>query len=138
MSLRFLLDTNLLSEATRPRPVAEVLRRLEREQEECATAAPVAHELRYGLRRLPAGRRRQQLTEAVEGALARLPVLPYDDEAARWHADQRARLETAGQVRPHVDGQIAAVAATVGLVLVTRNLKDFGSYVGLQVESWWT
>ena len=64
-------------------------------------------------------------------------VVAYDGPAAIWHADQGARLDAAGQARPYADGQVAAVAAAAGLVLITRNLKDMHGYQGLQVESWW-
>ena len=67
---------------------------------------------------------------------ASLPVLPYDAEAAAWHGHERARLEGLGWTRPFADGQVAAVAATRGLVVVTRNTDDFDGYDGLHVEDW--
>ncbi len=41
-----------------------------------------------------------------------------------------------GQIRPFVDGQIAAIVAVHGLVLVSRNLSDFQLFAGLTVENW--
>ncbi len=61
---------------------------------------------------------------------------PYDDVAATWHAGERARLERAGKPRPFADGQIAAIAAVNELVLVTRNVKDFKSFRGLELTDW--
>ncbi len=65
-----------------------------------------------------------------------LPVLAYDDAAATWHADERARLERAGKPRPFADGQVAAIAAVNDLVLVTRNVKDFKPFRGVEIVDW--
>lgn len=64
-----------------------------------------------------------------------LPVLPYDADAARWHAEQRARLVTAGRTPPFADGQVAAVAAVNGLTVVTRNTADVEGF-DVDVTSW--
>jgi len=53
-----------------------------------------------------------------------------------WPARERARLSKAGRRPPFVDGQIAAIAATNGLVLVTANPKDFTVFRGLEVTDW--
>jgi tRNA(fMet)-specific endonuclease VapC len=63
-------------------------------------------------------------------------VAPYDSEAARWHAAERARLVAAGRTPPAVDGEIASIAATLNCVLVTANVADFASYRGLEVADW--
>jgi tRNA(fMet)-specific endonuclease VapC len=100
-------------------------------------AAPVWHELSYECRRLPRGRRRAALeaylSDVVHGSF---PILPYDEAAATWHSEERARLEALGRPAPFVDGQIAAIAHVHGLVLVTTNDKDFVRFKGLRVENW--
>jgi tRNA(fMet)-specific endonuclease VapC len=135
--LRYLLDSNVLSEPVRPQPSALVVERLATNLDECATAAPVLHELEFGIVRLPASRRKTVLTRYLDQVVRRLPILPYDAGAARWHARERARLSKRGQPTAFVDGQIAAVANSHGLVLVTRNVQDFRSFEGLTVENWW-
>lgn len=135
---RFALDTNVLSEGARPRPDAKLMRRLNAAEGVAVVPAPCWHELLYGVRRLPSGARRNALEEFVQSIPARFPVLPYSADAAAWHADERARLEATGQVRSFVDGQIAAIATTQNLVLISRNLTDFQGYRGLRVESWWS
>jgi tRNA(fMet)-specific endonuclease VapC len=65
-----------------------------------------------------------------------LPILPYDERAAEWLADERVRLEKAGKQTPVVDGQIAAVAATNGIPVVTDNLRDFSVFKGLALQNW--
>lgn len=91
----------------------------------------------YGCARLPSGKRRDAIERYLEDVvLASFPVLPYDEAVARWHAHERARLDALGQPAPYVDGQIAAIALTNGLVLVTSNVKDFAHFRDLTVESW--
>ncbi len=67
-----------------------------------------------------------------------LQVLPYDCRAALWHGQQRAQLEAEGQRPAFADGQIAAIAATNDLVMVTRNLSDFADFQGLQLLDWFS
>jgi tRNA(fMet)-specific endonuclease VapC len=135
--LRFLLDTNILSEPTKQSPEPKVLVRLRKHQSESGTAATVIHEMRHGLSRLPPGRRREALTDYLERLLCQpIAVLAYDRDAAIWHAEQRALLDTQGRPTPYADGQIAAIAATNGLTLVTRNVADFQPFGGLAIENW--
>ena len=102
-----------------------------------AVAAPVLHELLFGCRRLVPSRRRTSIEQYVRDViLLTMPVLPYGEAAAVWHADERARLTAVGQPAPFVDGQIAAIAATHGLTLVTANVADFRSFAGLTVVDW--
>jgi tRNA(fMet)-specific endonuclease VapC len=65
-----------------------------------------------------------------------MPVLPYDAAASEYHAIERARLERIGRTPSFADGQIAAIAHTNDLILVTINLNDFGGFQDLRVESW--
>jgi tRNA(fMet)-specific endonuclease VapC len=135
--MRFLLDANVLSEPVRPYPHPGLLSRLREHREEIATAAPVWNELLYGCERLPPSRKR----EAIESYLFRtvrasIPILPYDQEAAEWHAAERARLVALGRTPPFIDGQIAAIAKVNNLVLVTSNRSHFDSFGGLQVQDW--
>jgi tRNA(fMet)-specific endonuclease VapC len=104
---------------------------------ECAIAAPVWHELTYGCRRLPRGRRRAALEaylrDVVHGSF---PILAYDEAAAAWHGEERARLEALGRPAPFVDGQIAAITHVNGLVLATTKVKDFARFRRLTVDNW--
>lgn len=137
MSLRYLLDTSVVSSPASRRPSSEILKRLEANGPECAIAAPVWHELTYGCQRLPRSKRREQLETYIHDVvLASFPVLAYDETAARWHGLERARLEAAGKPAPYVDGQIAAIAYVNELVLVTVNTKDFVRFKGIELENW--
>ena len=134
--VNYLLDSNILSEPTRQRPDGEVRSRLQAYRHEICTAAPILHELRYGVARMPDGARKRQLLRYLERVLLPLTVLPYDSEAALWHAEERARLTAQGRTPSYVDGQIAAIAKTNDLTLVTRNTRDFVHFADLRVENW--
>jgi tRNA(fMet)-specific endonuclease VapC len=137
MSLQFLLDTNVLSEPAKRDPHPAVLRRLEAHAQDLATCSIVWHELLYGAARLPRSRRRTTLeTYLVDVIEATLPILSYDADAARWHAEERARLERVGRQVGFADGQIAAVAAVNGLTLVTANTRDFKVFRGVRTVDW--
>ena len=137
MSLRYLLDTNVVSEPVLKAPSAKLLRRLKAEADQCAIGAPVWHELTYAVRRLPRGKRRTELEAYIaEVVRSSFPILPYDEAAAAWHGMERSRLKKLGKTAPFVDGQIAAIAFVNGLELVTGNTKDFRRYKGLSVSTW--
>lgn len=135
--MNVLLDTNVLSEPMRQQPDAAVMAQLEEGGHRLYTASVVLHELRYGVQRLPKGRKRERLESYVQSLLTSgLTVLAYDTSAALWHGDQRASLEAQGVKPPFADGQIAAIAATQGLVLVTRNISDFEVFDGVELLNW--
>ena len=135
--MRFLLDTNVLSEPVKPQPDQAVLRKLQQWNNQLCTAAPVWNELLFGLFRLPDSKKRQGFSRYLREVLEPgLMVLPYDARAADWHAWERARLGRLGQTPAFVDGQIAAVARTHGLTLVTRNVRDFSAFEELEVVDW--
>ena len=134
--MRYLLDTNILSEPIRSHPDAAIIQRLESHAGRIATASPVWHEFWFGCRRIPVSRRRDFITNYLNVVYVEIPVLAYDTAAAEWHAVERARLSALGRTPSFVDGQIAAVAAVNHLILVSRNVRDFEVFHDLQVENW--
>jgi tRNA(fMet)-specific endonuclease VapC len=137
VTLRYLLDTGIVSSPVSKRPDPGIVGRLNDHGPECAIAAPVWHELTYGCSRLPPGRRRTALEAYLRDVVQRsFTNLPYDEAAAGWHGAERARLESLGRPAPFVDGQIAAIAHVRGLVLVTTNDGDFVHFDGLTIENW--
>lgn len=137
MTLRYLLDTNILAEPLRPSPNELILEHLKRHEEEIAIASVVWHEMWFGCHRLPISARRAAIEAYLTHVVApAIPILPYDREAAAWHARERARLTAVGRTPPFADGMIAAVAWTNNLELVTFNLDDFRSFEGLQCVNW--
>ncbi|MDO9227600.1 MAG: type II toxin-antitoxin system VapC family toxin [Pseudomonadota bacterium] len=138
-SLSFLLDSNVLSELTKAEANAGLMRQLAQHRAACATTTVVMHELAYGVARLPESARKTRLRDFVSGLIdCGMTILPYDLDAALWHAGERARLEAAGLTPPFRDGQIAAVAASRNLTLVSRNLADFQHFQGLSSASWFS
>ena len=113
------------------------MRRLDEHEGDMAIPALVWHELRFGCARLKPSQKRDVIERYLKQViLANFPVLEYDQQAAEWHAIERARLEAVGRTPPFPDGQIAAIACVRSLVLVTLNMSDFQAFDGLQVQSW--
>ena len=135
--MRYLLDTNVLSEAVKTNPDKSVMKKFESNQDEMVTAAPVWHELQFGYQRLPRSRKKEVIASFLNDIVRRtMLILPYDDRAAEWHARERARLSSKGITPSFVDGQIAAIAKVNGLILVTRNIDDFKPFSGFKLENW--
>lgn len=133
----YLLDTNVISETLRARPDVRVMERLREHEGEIAIAAIVWHELWFGCLRLPSSTRRHRIEYYLKEVIAAtVPVLPYDERAALWHSQERVRLAQIGRTPPFADGQIAAVAATNSLTLVTFNQADYAAFQGLRMEDW--
>lgn len=102
-----------------------------------AISATTWHELVYGVARLPPGRRADDYRDYLNNTLRLgIPILPYDETAAQWHATERARLTALGRTPPFQDGQIAAVAFVYNLTLVTENVADFQHFEGIRVVNW--
>lgn len=137
MNLKYLLDTNIVSEPLRPAPRHGVVRKLRRHEEEIAIPSVVWHELRFGMERLPPSRRQLAIERYLdEVVLTTMPILDYDRAAAEWHAGERARLAARGETPPFADGQIAAIAHVHELILVSFNDSDFKRFQGVRVLSW--
>jgi tRNA(fMet)-specific endonuclease VapC len=134
--LRYLLDTNVISQPVSKLPSAGVMRHLASVADQCAIAAPVWHELQFGCKRLPTGKRREALEDYLIDVVRNFVILPYDETAAKVHASERERLERSGKTMPFIDGQIAAIAQVNELVLVTANVRDFAPFKALKVENW--
>lgn len=135
--MKYLLDTNILSEIGKPSPNPGVVKKLVEHQARSAVSAVTWHEFHYGIQRLTVGRKRSNL-EKLAAQYANLPVLAYDEEVAIRHSIAKTQLERIGRPVPGADGQIAATAETHGLILVTRNEADFRHYPGLTLENWFS
>jgi predicted nucleic acid-binding protein len=136
-----ILDTNVLSELMRARPDDKVLAWLDAQNsQDLQTTAVTVAELLYGITRLPAGRRKTGLRDAVESMLAGElagKVLAFDGNSARQYAALVAARETAGRPISSADAQIAAICRNHDAALATRNGKDFEA-TGVPVIDPWT
>lgn len=135
--LKYLLDTNVLSEPVKAVPNASVLDHLQRHRDTWCTCAIVWRELRYGWARLPDSNKKNRIGSfLLDQARSGLIVLRFDREAADWLGSERARLDAKGTTPAYADAEIAAIAVTRGLTLVTRNTRDFRYFDGLDLENW--
>lgn len=135
--MRYLLDTNVISEQTKALPNAGVVRRWESDSLFACTSATVWHELWHGVHLLDEGKRKQGLIGALQMLKASgLHILPFCEQAAEWLARERVRLKGLGLTPSKYDSEIAAVAVVNNLILVTRNVDDFVMFSGLRVENW--
>ncbi len=123
--MRFLVDANVLSEATKPAPNPHVVDWLRTHERDLVINPIVLGEIRYGIIALPRGKKRSALERWFESGAARLVCLPWDaDTGVKW-ADLLARLRAAGKAMPIKDSLIAATALVHDLTVVTRNHADF-------------
>ena len=132
MPLRFLLDTNILSDLIR-HPQGEVARRLAaRGEDSVCTSTIVACELRYGAEK--SGSKR--LSERVDLVLSALEVLPLEAPADRHYGTIRQLLAQRGTPIGPNDLLIAAHARSLDLTVVTDNEREFSRVPDLRIENW--
>jgi predicted nucleic acid-binding protein len=121
----FLVDANVLSEATRPEPDPGVLTWLARHEREIAVDPVILGEIQFGILLLPAGKRRKRLERWFQDGVERIHCLGWDAATGLRWARLLAELRTSGQSMPIKGSLIAATALVHGLVVVTRNRRDF-------------
>jgi tRNA(fMet)-specific endonuclease VapC len=91
----------------------------------------------FGCQRLPASAKRTVIERYLNEVVGvSMPILPYDQAAAEWHAAERARLTALGKTPLFADGQIMAIAHTNSLILVTLNPSDYTAFSEVKVEDW--
>jgi toxin FitB len=134
------LDTNVVSELMRPQGDRRVVAWVDEQAAgEIYLTAITTAELRYGLGRLPDGRRKADLADRVERTLAEDfgdRILAFDDEAAAHYADLVVDRERRGLPITMADGQIAAICRQRRSALATRNVKDF-AHTGIDLVDPW-
>lgn len=122
------VDTDVVSELMRPSPSSQVRDWISAQApgELCTTAVTVA-EIRYGLERMPDGRRKDNLLAAATEVFAAFSefIQPFDADAAVWYATIVAQRDRLGLPIDGFDAQIAAICRALGAVLATRNTKGF-------------
>ena len=122
------LDTNVVSEAMKPEPHPAVLAWLNDQAAETLYLSSVTlAELLFGVAALPTGKRKDMLAQTLDGliGLFRDRVLPFDVDAARHYAELAVTARTGGRGFPTPDGYIAAIAASRGFVVASRDTAPF-------------
>ena len=123
--MKFLVDANVLSEATKPAPDPTALEWLRKNERQIAVDPVILGEVRFGIHLLPKGKRRTRLECWFSAGVQRLHCLPWEAETGLRWAELLARLRLSGRAMPIKDSLIAATALVHDLVVATRNRADF-------------
>ena len=131
------IDTNVISEMMRDSPDPGVLAWADAAGQLHTTAITLA-EVEYGIARLSAGHRKDQITAAANDVFTNFQdlILPFDARAAHRYASIVAARETGGHPISTADAQIAAICAGRKATLATRNTRDFES-IGVELVNPW-
>jgi predicted nucleic acid-binding protein len=135
----YLVDTNILSELTKPIPAPQVEAFLRQSKGRVFVSVFSIGEIRKGISSLPASNRRAALEDWLDNEI--MPwlgdrVLPVTLAIAERWGDLAAQSKAKGRPRPVVDAVIAATAFQHDLVLVTRNVKDYED-LGITILNPW-
>lgn len=133
-SLRFLLDTNVVSQLVRE-PQGNVASQIATVGEAAVCVdVVIAAELQFGARK----KRSRKLTKQVNRILGAIQILPLESQVETHYAEIRDFLERKGNPIGANDLFIAAHARSLGLTLVTENVREFRRVPRLEVENWVT
>ena len=134
-----ILDTNVVSELMRHEPAPRIASWVrDRDRRELLTTTITLAEIRYGIARLPDGRRKQVLLAAADDIFTAFEdqVLPVDTAAAENYAVIASSRERAGKPIASFDALIAAVCRSRGAALATRTVSDFDG-TGIEIIDPW-
>ena len=123
--MTFLVDANVLSEATKPSPELKVLEWLRANEAELAVDPIILGEIRFGIDLMPPGRRRKRFELWFSEGVEDLVCLPIDAATGICWARLLAKLRASGRAMPFNDSLIAATALAHGLTVATRNIREF-------------
>ena len=127
-----LLDTNICIYIINAKPPAVLARFRQYRMGDIGLCSVVAAELAFGVAKSESARNRQ----ALQMFLAPLTIMPFDAAAVWIYGDLRADLERRGTPIGSLDTMIAAHALSLGMTLVTNNVREFSRVTGLVVEDW--
>jgi len=133
------LDTNVLSEPLKTRPDPKVLAWLDAQAAETLYMSTISYaELRFGVLKMPDGKRRNDLAAQIERAMELFKdrMLEFNVKAAEQLAQIGARCEKIGKPATAPDAYIAAIAAANGFSVATRNVDHF-KHTGVAVINPW-
>jgi predicted nucleic acid-binding protein len=123
--VNFIVDTNVLSEATKSQPATPVVDWLRAHDRQLAVNPIILGELEYGILLIPHGRRRTRLQKWFNEGVKTIRVLDLDSDTAKVWAGLLAELKLQGRTMPIKDSLIAATARQYRLAVATRNVEDY-------------
>ncbi len=121
----YLVDANVLSEATKPEPAPRVVAWLHAHERELAVDPMILGEIRFGLLLLPGGKRRRALEHWFESGVRQIRCLAWEASTGLRWARLLADLRKTGRSMPIKDSLIAATALEHDLMVASRNRRDF-------------
>jgi predicted nucleic acid-binding protein len=133
------LDTNVVSEAMKPEPHPAVRAWLNDQAAETLYLSSVTlAELLFGIAALPVGKRKDMLAQTLDGlmGLFRDRVLPFDTDAARRYAELAVSAKNGGRGFPTPDGYIAAIAASRGFIVASRDTAPYEAASVSVINPW--
>jgi predicted nucleic acid-binding protein len=133
------LDTNVVSEPLSKEPSQKVMEWLDKQASETLYISTITYaELSYGVEKLPEGKRKKELGGRIERILDLFKdrTLPFDIASAEQLARIAGRSARAGRTAMAPDAYIAAVAASRGFAVATRNVKHF-DFTGVALINPW-
>ena len=136
----FLLDTNVVSELSKPRPSPKVMDWINgQDRRELFISAIVKTEIEYGIFRMPDGKKKQALDAAIKQVLSLFKnrCLPFDEKSSAHCAAIRVARERSGERIETLDAMIAAIARQHEFSIVTRDAADFAGIDNLTVVNPW-
>jgi toxin FitB len=123
--MTYLVDANVLSEATKESPDPKVVAWLRTNEANLMVDAVIIGELRMGVLALPKSRKREKLEKWFEALVDTIDCLPWDADVSRRWDELVVELRRKGETVPLLDGMIAATALQHDLTVATRNIRDF-------------
>jgi hypothetical protein len=123
--MTYLVDANVLSEATKPTPNPAVVDWLSAHERDLVVDAVILGEICIGILAMPPGRKRSQLERWFEDVVQTIECLPWDATVSRHWARLVVALKKRGRTLPVLDAMIAASALARDLTVATRNTRDF-------------
>jgi tRNA(fMet)-specific endonuclease VapC len=133
--MKYLLDTNFISNLIRPRPSPLLIEHIKALPISAyGISAMTVGELLFGALRAPD--LQQKYLAPINELVKEIKVVAFDEKAARRYAEIRAFLTQSGQPIGDADTQIASIALARKLILVTQNVRHFARIPQLTIENW--
>ena len=133
--MKYILDTNILSELAKPRPEFNVISWIQDHTEDVAITSVSLEEIYYGIFIMPDGKKKHRIKRTIDGIVQDCAdrTLAFDALCGHLCADVRAQARRSGHVGTIEDFMIASICLRHNATLVTHNVKDFDYVEGLEI-----